>query len=123
IAVLCVWLGIQVNAARRQKEAVATIQKAGGKVLYDYQVVPKIDLNATPPSPEWLRQCIGDDYFRTAVVAAFNRVTICKGDLDQLDKLPCLTELLVYECEIRDADLIALAELRQLEVLLLWRSR
>jgi hypothetical protein len=40
IAVLCVWLGIQVNAARRQKEAVAAIQKAGGEINFDFQCVP-----------------------------------------------------------------------------------
>ena len=45
IAVLCVWLGIQVNAARRQREAVAAIQSAGGSVVYDYEIVPR------PPTP------------------------------------------------------------------------
>jgi len=35
IAALCVWLGIQVNAARRQKDAVAAILNTGGAVHYD----------------------------------------------------------------------------------------
>ena len=40
VTVLCVWLGFKVNAARRQKEAVEAILKAGGQVSYDYQLVP-----------------------------------------------------------------------------------
>src|SRR6476659_4651164 len=80
ITALCVWLGIQVNAARRQREAVAAILKAGGRVHYDYEIVPQpwppktlqtgiygIDPQAKLPGPAWLRQGIGDDSFRTAV--------------------------------------------------------
>jgi hypothetical protein len=55
VTLLCVWLGIQVNAARRQREAVAEILKAGGTVSYDYK----------PPGPVWGRNAIGDDYFQT----------------------------------------------------------
>src|SRR5262245_63470489 len=74
IAALCVWLGIQVNAAHRQKEAVAAITKAGGTVIYDYQNLQLVDRagitwddSRLPPGPAWLRQRIGDDYFRTVV--------------------------------------------------------
>jgi hypothetical protein len=41
VAVLCVWLAFTFNAARRQKEAVAAILRAGGTVSYDYQMVPR----------------------------------------------------------------------------------
>src|SRR5262245_49243254 len=77
IAALCIWLGFQVNAAHRQREAVAAILNAGGRVYYDYQLPPvplvagdskyKCDLRRTPPGPNWLRQSLGDDYFRTAI--------------------------------------------------------
>ena len=40
LTVLCVWLGFQVNAARRQHAAVQAILQAGGTVAYDYQTVP-----------------------------------------------------------------------------------
>jgi hypothetical protein len=40
VAIFCVWLGIKVNAARRQAEAVAAILKAGGTVNFDYQMIP-----------------------------------------------------------------------------------
>ena len=71
--VLCVWLAMQVNAARRQKEAVKVILGAGGTVRYDYQYkrrpsMPAVivggvklpdhffDNNATIPGPVWLRK-------------------------------------------------------------------
>ena len=67
---LCVWLGFKVNAARRQKEAVTAIFKAGGTVSFDYQMVPdgplyddfKIDTAALPRGPDWLRHIFGDDF-------------------------------------------------------------
>ena len=40
VTVLAVWLGREVNRARRQNEAVAAIQQAGGMVFYDSQVRP-----------------------------------------------------------------------------------
>ena len=39
VTVLCVWLAIKVNAARRRADVVAAIQKAG-TVWFDYQLVP-----------------------------------------------------------------------------------
>jgi predicted xylose isomerase-like sugar epimerase len=36
VTVLCVWLGFNVNAARRQKEAVQAIRLAGGSVWFEY---------------------------------------------------------------------------------------
>src|SRR5262245_8259132 len=88
ITALCIWLGFQVNAARRQREAVTAILNAGGIVAYDYQVVSRrqrtslapgisswqdysFDSGRATPGPKWLRQYIGDDYFRTAVGVRF----------------------------------------------------
>src|SRR5262245_40067519 len=111
ITALCIWLGFQINAARRQKEAVAAILSVGGAVYYDYQYAPlavggpsyTLDQNRTPPGPQWLRQCIGDDYFRTVVNVIFDRPNnIAKGDLDQLAKLPRLRILVIRNCNVRD---------------------
>ena len=75
MTVLCVWLGFNVNAARRQKEAVDAILKAGGTVTFSYQCVPvrgnpdtlSLDPNALLTTPAWLRACLGDDFFRNTV--------------------------------------------------------
>ena len=131
MTVLCVWIGIQVNSARRQREAVAAILKAGGTVAFDYQVVRQplpttpgshwlsSDTKNSPPGPAWLRRQIGDDYFRTVAFVYFhmpNR-TIDKTVLDQLVSLPQTEQFLIQNCDIRDTDLTALKQLHQLTTL------
>ena len=144
MTVLCIWLGIQVNAARRQKEAVAAILRAGGEVNYDYQMMPDpivpamggfsisffsmfyADRNVSPPGPTWLRNQFGDEYFRTAVqgyihlydpVAA--RAAI--SGLANLHAVKCV-QLFGPDREIEDSDLNPLGQLDHLERLWLWRT-
>ncbi len=109
ITVLCIWLGIQVNAARRQREAVTAILKIGGEVLFDYQLVPPppgepvewmVDRPAAPPGPEWLRSRIGDDYFRNVFSVAINGKIITESDLKQLSKLPKLKQVFINNTKI-----------------------
>jgi hypothetical protein len=103
---LCVWLGMKMNAAQRQAEAVAAIFKAGGTVNFDYQMVPaksgplvefEFDPDARPSAPEWLRKLFGEDFFRTVVAARLTgKNEIPSSDLAQLTKLSgikllCLT--------------------------------
>jgi hypothetical protein len=125
---LCVWLDIQVSAARRQREAVTAIVKAGGTVNYDYEFVPsaipadvqrRLVHGRVTPGPVWLRNQIGDDYFRTVVRVCFNhpKATIRKADLDELVKLPHVKDFVLEGTGFHDEDLKALGELRQLEVL------
>jgi hypothetical protein len=149
LTVLCVWLGVQVTAARRQKNAVEAILSAGGRVVYDYQVVArppmpavpgapqlpagavlgdtKVDHRQLPPGPAWLRKQIGDDYFATVVAAYFNhaKATIQKPDLDQLARVPHVRKLGFYDCDTRihDQDLTALGELHELEELQFIQAR
>jgi hypothetical protein len=63
--VLCIWLGIKVNQARRQKEAVARLKELGAEILYSHQrsesgrsFDPRKELDL----PRWLRQLTGDDF-------------------------------------------------------------
>src|SRR5262245_16652414 len=137
ITALSIWLGLQVNAARRQREAVAAILKAGGTVFYDYQMVPRsagvfspdriVDPSQLPPRPAWLREQIGDDYFRTVVAVRFAapRASLQKADLDELAKLPQVREFVFAGngTDLSDKDFTALSDLRNLEVLRLPRTR
>jgi internalin A len=67
ITLLGIWLGVIVERARTQREAVATILELGGSVYYKHQRVRGVGLvsGAAPPGPAWLRRWIGDDYFQT----------------------------------------------------------
>jgi internalin A len=109
MTVLCIWLAIQVNAARRQKEAVTAILKVGGEMWFDYQSVPPpfgeqvdlaIDQHALLPGPDWLRSRIGDDYFRNVISIAIKGKIITESDLKQLSKLPQLKKVFVNNTKI-----------------------
>jgi len=135
IAVLCVWLGIQVNAAHRQKAAVEAILRAGGSVGYTYQLRPDgtfrspypefslfyIDRNAPTPGPAWLRKLIGDDYFRTAVQVQIpiTDEDAAKAAINAMARLPTIrgVSLVAFkrDCKIQDRDLAPLGRLNKLQ--------
>ena len=72
LTALAVWLGVVVNRAREQREAVEAIEALGGYVIYDWQIADTpmsmreygYFVDGTPVGPSWLRQMIGDDYFQ-----------------------------------------------------------
>jgi hypothetical protein len=96
--ILCVWLGVKVNQARRQKEAVAALLELGAIVRYEHQkhdsrpyvYDPEKDLNV----PGWLRELAGDDFFQTVVHVHFLRPG-SDDDLVHLAALPRLERLVV----------------------------
>ena len=65
-----VWLGVVVNRAREQREAVKAIETLGGIVTYDWDheqygiIFPPADFPKEPSGPAWLRRLIGDEYFQ-----------------------------------------------------------
>ena len=63
------WLGVKMQQARKQREAVEAIEKLGGWVHYDYQVDQsgRWHFGAVPPGPAWLRNGLGEDFFSTVV--------------------------------------------------------
>jgi hypothetical protein len=136
VAIFGIWLGVKVNAARRQAAAVAAILKAGGKVTFDYQMVPAksgkpgqfdFDADAKPPTPPLLRTLFGEDFFRNVVGASLSG-KINEDDLDCLASLPRLVSLELNEVRVvppasrsprplADADLQVLRKLDQLQTL------
>jgi hypothetical protein len=66
------WLGWMVRAARIQRETVAAIQGAGGRVLYDWEWENGYPKNEGPWAPKWLVDRLGIDYFGSVVYVEFN---------------------------------------------------
>jgi len=121
ITVFGVWLGVQVNRMRRQREAVAAIVRLGGAVMYDYDFDAKHQQirNGQPAAPVWLRKALGDDFFRRPVWIYLAGVKLKNGDLAPLENLPQLDWLYLGSCELSDAELAhcaSLSKLRQLDL-------
>jgi hypothetical protein len=78
LTVFFVWLGVAVNRAREQREAVKAIEALGGTVVYDWEpeleeieqlsvphhVYFRLGPRGQPHGAPWLRRLIGDDYFQ-----------------------------------------------------------
>jgi hypothetical protein len=98
LTIFGVWLGIKINAARRQHEAVEAVRKMGGGVGYDYQIATPVsfsnglefDENKPPPAPKWLRDLLGVDFFSTVVGVEFQNAAINDKTLESVVGLPKL---------------------------------
>jgi hypothetical protein len=129
MTLLAVWLSIISHRAQQQKLAVEKILGWGGSVIYDYQAIPvtpaerelglnyNFDEKITPPSPQWLRKFIGDDYFQTVVYVGLSKTSISDEDLIILENLPALKVLALDETKITGKGLTHLEGLKNLSEL------
>jgi hypothetical protein len=106
------WLAVKLEKARRQKEAVEAIEKAGGVVLYDYHFDADDGLSGAYrvrlvklTAPAWLRRWLGDDFVANVVAV----------DLPQIDQskagrrdgpLWMITGPVPHDAWINDSDLL-----------------
>jgi hypothetical protein len=104
------WLAVKVQRAKRQRESVAAIGKAKGRVRYDYEFHDEFD---EPPGPVWLRDLLGIDFVANAVDATIGP----DGELQALAGLPHLQRLRLGWTNVTDIELQHLTELSHLEYL------
>lgn len=134
VTVLGVWLGLHIQAMRRQKESIAAIKSIGGWCYYDFQdrfaqnLDP--DLKATSPAPIWFHDWLGDDFFHNITFvnlvygedAGGNRQ---ENDLEVINDLKCLAGfpklkmLALNRMQTSDLSLVAVGEMTSLEGLFL----
>ena len=141
LTLACLWLGWQAKRARDQKQAVAAIRAAGGNIIYTYQVAPNGTLkdpglpdSSRPLAPAWLRDALGEDFFITAYsvmlpspapgggVQTVN-TQVSDETLKHLAKLPRLKSLGIGALELTDSSLHLIAELPQVEHIVLRSPR
>jgi hypothetical protein len=148
LIVLCgLALGVVVNRANTQRRAVAAVVGSGGSVAYDDQFENGYPVNnRRPRGPEWLRNLIGDHYFRNVTSAYFGSTAgrVSAADLEAIEGLDHLEQLIFEEppgaglehlhapaglrhLELRgqsfdDAMLAGLQPMPRLESLKLWRT-
>ena len=110
-------LGWLVRHARIQRDAVATIRRASGSVMYDWQWKNgELNANGKLGWPKWLVDSIGIDYFGhvTRVELAEHG---CDADLVQVARLGQLESLNLARSLVTDVGIAHLSELSSLESL------
>lgn len=115
VAAACSWLAVEMKKAREQRGALQAIEKElFGLTLFDYQLDSSGQLMspAEPKEPAWLRDALGEQFFRSPVYVSLNQ--------DNVDTWWAAGE--DYRM-ISDADLAHLAGFTQLRFLFLVRTR
>ncbi len=123
-----VGLGWVVHRARTQRMAVAAIQRAGGKVEYDWEWTDKSTSPPTKPAkpwPKWLVDAVGVDYLADVVsiqlnVTLTNPVPVTDDLMREVGRLGRLKSLGFYSCDqVTDAGLAHLGHLSSLRYLVI----
>lgn len=118
VSAFAIWLGLIVEQARRQKEAVAVLEEWGATINYAHQwqgpSKPPL-INASPSGWMWLRRLLGPHYFDTVVnvelVAGDRQFTATQLASARLGHVPRASRPLV----LTDADFVALGYLPDLK--------
>lgn len=137
VSCLSVWLALQTESARRQRNAVQAVEDYGGWVRYDYQYPSGnyssdngFDANAVSGIPSWLIEFLGVDFFHRVVSA-----NLCYTDDDgprlenenrnanalrTLRPLRHLRVLMVAGTQVTDETMGELVKFPRLECLVVW---
>lgn len=105
VTALAVWLGIVIDRAREQQEAVKAIEALGGVVTYDWQstslygeygmyVLWSANQKRDCRSRKWLCPITGDDLFHDVDVVGVPATRLAET-MPHLDRLPGLSHLLI----------------------------
>jgi hypothetical protein len=120
-AVLCGWLGKNIEKKKKERELVEEIAKSGGVVLYDYEKIT----GAQPSGPAWLRRLLGENFFNAVESVTFGskQTKVSEAELMSLEELTELQELRLSDTDVTDAGLIHLQGLTKLQILCLGGTR
>lgn len=98
LTALSIWLGVKVNQARRQKEAVAALKALGTRFYYAHQKDEAYPHGINPGHelvvPGWLDELAGYDFFRTVISVQVSS-PVSDEDLSHLAGLPHIERLYV----------------------------
>ena len=98
VAVVCSWPAVKMQQARKQKEAVESLRELGGVVEYDneepvdYRGFVKYSAPGSP-GPAWLRNLLGEDSFRKALVVNLSGKELTAESVRHLERLNDLESL------------------------------
>ena len=121
VLVIGVWLGWLVRSTRIQREAVAAIERAGGKVSYNWEWSDaKPTPTGKPWAPRWLIDRIGIDFFGHVTSVEFHLpYSLTDGPIVEFANFTRLQRLVFTSMTSSDAGLLSLknlADLRELDL-------
>jgi len=110
VAIPSCWLTVKMRQAERQRQAVEAIRKAGGVVFYDFHFLKDEKAYAImeqePPTPAWLRQVVGNDFFSEVHVVFFDNPEQVGDDvLERIGRLRKLKQLRLSDSPVTDVGL------------------
>ncbi len=114
-AILCSWLAVKIWQAKQQLDAATAIETAGGEVCWGQPLGPNGEL--LEPGPEWLRELLGDNFFRSVLSVNFENTTVTNADLEHLETFSQLGELWLNNTQVTDVGLKHLNGLSHLNLL------
>jgi hypothetical protein len=113
VAVACSWLGVKLQQASKQKEAVEAIEEE--RVWVFYEGTPP--LNPKPSEPTWLRTLLGGAFFDRVVGVHWLAASDTDAGLEHIGGLGQLQWLSLDYAQVTDAGLEHLRGLAQLKAL------
>jgi hypothetical protein len=118
VAILAVWLGVQVNDARRQESAIAAITAVDGYFYYDFQYDgEKYSQREYPQGPEWLWKRVNLSFVSNVVAVGLNSKAATNETLEEIGYLQHLEVLDLTNSLISDRGLEHVGGLRRLKYL------
>jgi hypothetical protein len=112
-------LGWYVRDVQLQRAAVAVVERAHGRVGYDWEYSDdEPDAHGASWAPDWLRRRVGVDYFGS-VVAVGIREKGTDTDLAWIGKLPGIRQLSIRHAPVTEAGLAHLEGIAGLRALYL----
>src|SRR5579864_8660260 len=116
------WLGWTIRGARIQRDAVAALRVAGGRVLYEWELVDgRWKPNGLPRWPGWVVERVGVDVLGS-VVHVFLGPGCTDAELACAARLDRLETLIINGAGVTDAGLAQLEKLPRLRYLDLNRT-
>jgi internalin A len=113
-----VWLGWLARNARIQREAVASIKRAGGHVLYDWQWKNgHLIRGAKPSEGRWMSDFLGVDYFHDVTGDFLLGTDSSDDELESIGRLTRVELLILGGSRVTDRGLSHLRGMRALQLL------
>jgi hypothetical protein len=123
VTLYCIWLAVIALRAHKQHRAVKRIQELHGAIAFAFELDADGNWkqNPQPFVTAWIRNALGEDYFRRVAIINFDEGSDpTDDDLRVLENLADVQQLtLTNRKKITDAGLSHLAGLKHLNVLVL----